>query len=143
MPDCPSCVEVEVFNVDKSHPATQKLPAKFPTHDELYNQSRNPTELGIVHPLLIENEATMVGQINAGLGPLLNSDRHAMVYCRNFEGGRSFTTLFGHSWQLQHDAWYQQMLLQGIQTTAGVDGGAALKKLNEKGLELTNWMKGQ
>lgn len=35
------------------------------------------------------------------------------------------------------------MLLNGIQTTVGPDGGAALKKLNEKGLELSSWMKGQ
>jgi type 1 glutamine amidotransferase len=120
VPDCMSCGEVEMVVDDKTHPAMETLPKKFPIHDELYNTSRNPVELGIVHPLLMETESTLIGEINVSTGPLMNSDRHAMVWCRNFEGGRSFTSVLGHNWMLTHDPWYQNMILSGIQTTAGV-----------------------
>ena len=49
----------------------------------------------------------------------MNTDRHAMVWCRNFEGGRSYTTTLGHSWQFMLEPWYQQMLLSAIEWTAG------------------------
>jgi len=120
MPDCGACVEVELITNDPSHPATKHLAPRFATHDELYNTTRNPVELGLVHPLVFENEATIIGQINATTGPIMNSDRHAMVWCRNFDGGRSFTSAIGHSWALMHESWYQQMILGGIQSTAGV-----------------------
>lgn len=53
MPDCGSCGEVELVVDDPNHPATEHMPERFPTHDELYNTSRNPVELGIVHPLVL------------------------------------------------------------------------------------------
>ena len=49
----------------------------------------------------------------------MNTDRHAMVWCRNFEGGRSYTTTLGHSWQFMLEPWYQQMMLSAIEWTAG------------------------
>ena len=48
-----------------------------------------------MHPLVYENEDTLVGQIGYSTGTLMNTDQHAMVWCRNFEGGRSFTTTLG------------------------------------------------
>jgi hypothetical protein len=71
----------------------------------------------------MENEFSLYGRINYNGGPLMNSDRHAMIYCRNFEGRRSFVTVLGHIWALTHDAWYQQMILGGIRSTAGVVPG--------------------
>jgi type 1 glutamine amidotransferase len=120
VPDCMSCGEVEMVVDDRSHPAMESLPKKFAIHDELYNTNRNPVEMGIVHPLLMETESTLIGEINVSTGPLMNSDRHAMVWCRNFEGGHSFTSVLGHNWMLTHDPWYENMILGGIQTTAGV-----------------------
>ncbi|HZB75290.1 MAG TPA: ThuA domain-containing protein, partial [Solirubrobacteraceae bacterium] len=66
-----------------------------------------------------ENEDTLVGQLGYNTGALLNSDEHAMVWCRNFDGGRSFTTNLGHSWQYASESWYQDMMLNAIQWTAG------------------------
>ena len=120
VPDCMSCGEVEMVVDDRSHPAMETLSKRFAIHDELYNTSRNPVELGLVHPLLMETESTLIGEINVSTGPLMNSDRHAMVWCRNFDGGRSFTSVLGHNWMLTHDPWYENMILSGIQTTAGV-----------------------
>jgi type 1 glutamine amidotransferase len=118
-PDCGACGVVEIQNADPGHPATSHLPGSMPIIDELYNTNRNPVQLGIVHPLVLENEATLVGQFGYGTGTLMNGD-HGMVWCRNFDGGRSFVSNLGHSPQLMLDPWYQQMILKGIQTTAGV-----------------------
>jgi type 1 glutamine amidotransferase len=120
VPDCMSCGEVEVIKADPSHPATIDLQPRFALHDELYNTNRNPVELDIVHPLVLENESTLIGEINVTTGPLMNSDRHGLVWCRNFDGGRSLTTVLGHNWMLSHDKWYQQMVLGAIQSTSGV-----------------------
>ena len=83
---------VEFVNADRAHATTAAMPARFFSVEELYNTNRNPAELGIVHPLVYENEDSLVNQIGYGPGPLMNSDQHPMVWCRNFDGGRSFTT---------------------------------------------------
>ena len=63
--------------------------------------------MGIVHPLMYENEDSLVGQLGYGTGSLHNSDRHAMTWCRNFDGGRSFTTALGHNWQFTTEKWWR------------------------------------
>ena len=96
------------------------MPDRFFTVEELYNTNRDPVELGIVHPLVYENEDSLVGQIGYATGALMNTDKHAMVWCRNFDGGRSFTTTLNHSWQFNTETWYQQQMLAAVEWTAGV-----------------------
>jgi type 1 glutamine amidotransferase len=117
--DTESGGHVEFINADPKHTTTRGMRDRWYTVEENYNTNRNPAELGIVHPLVYENEDTLVGQLGYGTGALLNTDRHAMVWCRNFEGGRSFTTTLGHSWQFASESWYQNMILNAIQWTAG------------------------
>jgi type 1 glutamine amidotransferase len=117
--DTESGGHVEFVNADPKHTTTQGMRDRWYTVEENYNTNRNPAELGIVHPLVYENEDSLVGQLGYSTGALLNSDRHAMVWCRNFEGGRSFTTTLGHSWQFATESWYQRMILNAIQWTAG------------------------
>jgi type 1 glutamine amidotransferase len=117
--DTESGGHVELLNADRNHTTTAGMPARWYTVEEVYNTNRNPAELGIVHPLVNENEDTLVGQLGYSTGALLNSDEHAMVWCRNFDGGRSFTTNLGHSWQYASESWYQDMMLNAIQWTAG------------------------
>lgn len=121
-PDCSTCGVVELQNAAPGHPATALIPDRLPVIDELYNTNRNPVQLGIVNPLVLENEDTLVGQFGYGTGTLMNGD-HGMVWCRNFDGGRSFVSTLGHSWELMLAPWYQNMILKGIQTTAGVEYG--------------------
>ena len=49
----------------------------------------------------------------------MNSDQHAMTWCRNFDGGRSFTTTLGHNWQFTTETWFRTMMLNAIQWTGG------------------------
>jgi type 1 glutamine amidotransferase len=117
--DTESGGHVELINADPSHPATRAVPDRFVTVEEVYNLNRDPVELGIVHPLMYENEDSLVGQIGYSTGALMNTDRHAMTWCRNFDGGRSFTTTLGHSWQFAQQPWWREMLLSAIEWTAG------------------------
>ena len=116
--DTESGGHVELVNADRAHTTTAGDARRWYTVEEVYNTNRNPAELGIVHPLVYENEDSLVGQLGYSTGALLNSDQHAMVWCRNFDGGRSFTTNLGHNWQYATESWYQEMMLNAIQWTA-------------------------
>jgi type 1 glutamine amidotransferase len=111
--------QVELTNADPANSTVAAVPAKFTDVDELYNTNRNPVEMGIVHPLMYETEDTLINQIGYGPGPLMNSDQHAMTWCRNFEGARSWTTVLGHSWQFTTAPWWRSMILNAIQWTSG------------------------
>jgi hypothetical protein len=50
----------------------------------------------------------------------MNTDKHGMVWCRNFDGGRSFTTTLNHSWLFNTETWFQQQMLAAVKWTAGV-----------------------
>ncbi len=117
--DTESGGHVQFINADPKHTTTRGMRDRWYTVEENYNTNRNPAELGIVHPLVYENEDTLVGQLGYGTGALLNSDQHAMVWCRNFDGGRSFVTTLGHNWQFANESWYTTMILNAIQWTAG------------------------
>jgi type 1 glutamine amidotransferase len=119
--DTESGGHVELTNADPSHFTTSAVPDRFVTVEEVYNLNRDPVEMGIVHPLMYENEDSLLGQIGYSTGSLMNTDRHAMTWCRNFEGGRSFTTTLGHSWQFALEPWWQEMLLGAIEWTAGLE----------------------
>ena len=110
---------VEFINADRAHTTTAGMPDRFYTVEEVYNTNRNPAELGIVHPLMYESEDSLIGQLGYGAGALHNTDQHAMTWCRNFDGGRSFTTTLGHNWQFTTEAWWTTMMLNAVQYTAG------------------------
>ncbi len=110
---------VEFVTADRAHSTTAAMPARWFSVEELYNTNRNPTEIGIAHPLVYENEDSLVGQLGYSPGPLMNSDAHPMVWCRNFDGGRSFTSTLGHNWQYTTDTWHVQMVLHAIKWTGG------------------------
>src|SRR3954462_4467218 len=49
----------------------------------------------------------------------MNSPNHAMTWCHNYDGGRAYTTVLGHSWVYAMDTWFRSMILNAIQWTAG------------------------
>src|SRR4051794_21419840 len=110
---------VEYVTADPAHAAMAAVPSRFFSVDELYNTNRNPVEMGLVHPLQYENEESLIGQLGYNPGALMNSDQHAMTWCHNYDGGRAFTTVLGHSWQYAMEDWFRSMVLNGIQWTSG------------------------
>jgi type 1 glutamine amidotransferase len=110
---------VEFINADPAHTTTATMPPRWYDVEEVYNTNRNPAEMGIVHPLVYENEDSLVGQLGYGTGALHNSDQHSMVWCRNFDGGRSFSSTLGHNWSWATVPWFRDMILNAIQWTGG------------------------
>ena len=76
--DTESGGHVELVNADPGSAATAAMPDRFITVDELYNTNRDPVTTGIAHPLVYENEDSLIGQLGYGTGALMNSDKHAI-----------------------------------------------------------------
>jgi type 1 glutamine amidotransferase len=110
---------VEYVTADPAHASMAAVPSRFFSVDELYNTNRNPVDMGLVHPLMYENEESLIGQIGYNPGALMNSDTHAMTWCHNYDGGRAYTTVLGHSWVYAMDNWFRSMVLNAIQWTGG------------------------
>ena len=106
-------------SADKAHASLAQVPPRFFTVDEAYNTNRNPVDMGLVHPLQYENEESVLGQIGYSPGAIMNSDQHAMTWCHNYDGGKAYTTVLGHSWVYAMDNWFRSMILNAIQWTSG------------------------
>ena len=106
-------------SADPAHASLAQVPQHFFTVDEAYNTNRNPVDMGLVHPLQYENEDSVIGQIGYSPGAIMNSPNHAMTWCHNFDGGRAYTTVLGHSWVYANDNWFRSMILNAIQWTGG------------------------
>jgi type 1 glutamine amidotransferase len=124
LPDCGSCYFAELITEDPSHPATRAAgkPDIVPISDELYHFDRKPRPF--VHPLMRLNEDTYRTAIGVngtgGNNPALEGADHPITWCSNYDGGREFTQVLGHNWQLFDDTpWFQESLYQGILTAAG------------------------
>jgi type 1 glutamine amidotransferase len=109
----------ELVSADPAHASLAQVPNKFITIDEAYNTNRNPVDMGLVHPLQYENEDSVIGQIGYSPGAIMNSPNHAMTWCHNYDGGRAYTTVLGHSWVYAMDNWFRSMVLNAIQWTGG------------------------
>ncbi|WP_037503399.1 ThuA domain-containing protein [Solirubrobacter soli] len=120
--DCGSCYWAEVVTEDPSHPSTSPavVATKVPVADELYHFDRKPR--GYIHPLQLLNESTYVGAMGVGTnsGNIEGGD-HPIVWCSNFDGGREWSQVLGHNWELYRNVpWFRESIYQGILTAAGM-----------------------
>ena len=95
-------------------------PPKVPVADELYHFDRKPR--AFIHPLQLLNEATYVGAMGVGTnaGNIEGGD-HPIVWCSNFDGGREWSQVLGHNWELYRTTpWFRESIYQGILTAAGM-----------------------
>jgi hypothetical protein len=57
--------------------------------------------------------------VNSG-GSLENGD-HPIVYCSNYDGGREWSQVLGHNWELyKNTPWFRESIYQGILTAGGM-----------------------
>lgn len=89
--------------VDRSHPSTKQLPARWAWRDEWYNFKNIQPDL---HVLLKADETTYKGGNN---GP-----NHPLAWWHDFDGGRSFYTALGHFDEAYVNPLYVQHLREGI-----------------------------
>src|SRR3954452_10874557 len=120
-PDCGSCYWVEVNNEDPSHPsmAAAGVPKSVAVWDELYHFDRKPRLSQ--HVLQTLNEDTYRGAMGVGTntGNLENGD-HPISWCSNYDGGREWSQVLGHSAELYKTPWFRESVYQGILTAGGM-----------------------
>lgn len=103
-------IQLALIHVEDRHnPATTGLTDKFRL-DEWYDFQHNPR--GTVHVLADVMDNTYTG---SAMG-----EDHPITWCQDYDGGRSFYTAMGHSRQNYDEAFFQHVLLGGIEQTAGV-----------------------
>jgi type 1 glutamine amidotransferase len=90
--------------VDRAHPATGMLPARWERTDEWYNYQRNPR--GDVHVLMTLDETTYDGG--------KHGDDHPIAWCHRYDGGRAFYTGGGHTAESYSEPLFRQHVLGGI-----------------------------
>ncbi|OAK99889.1 secreted glycosyl hydrolase [Phaeosphaeriaceae sp. SRC1lsM3a] len=82
--------------------------------DEWYNFHTHPRENGNLAILLKGDPSSFQG------GKM--GDDHPLVWCQEFEGGRSFFTALGHFDEAYEDEWFLGMVERGIFWGAGREG---------------------
>lgn len=94
---------------DRRHPATASLPARWTRLDEWYDFRANPGPQ--VHVLAADTPTTYPDGRRGG--------GHPVVWCQNYDGGRSFYVAFGHTSASWREPAFLTLVLGGIQTAAG------------------------
>ncbi|MTD13899.1 DUF1349 domain-containing protein [Nakamurella sp. YIM 132087] len=96
---------------DRVHPSNAGLGEKISFTEEWYDFQANPRNK--VHVLSSVDTRSYTGST---MGP-----DHPISWCQDYDGGRSAYTALGHDATNWSTAWFQQMVLGGIETTAGVE----------------------
>jgi type 1 glutamine amidotransferase len=99
--------------VDRSHPSTRPLPARWVRTDEWYDFRSNPR--GAVHVLATLDESTYSGGT-------MGTD-HPIAWCHGFKGGRAWYTAGGHTSESYSEPLFRRHLLGGILWAAGLAKG--------------------
>ncbi|HEX5540381.1 MAG TPA: ThuA domain-containing protein [Micromonospora sp.] len=100
--------------LDRVHPSTKDLPARWNRTDEWYNYRTNPR--GKVHVLATLDETSYQPR-----GGAMGLD-HPIAWCHDFDGGRSWYTGGGHTEESFTEPEFLRHLLGGLKTAAGAAG---------------------
>ena len=101
-----------VHVLDRSHPATRGLPAKWDTQDECYYfKEFNPA----IH-ILLTSDITTVKEADDGKNtkPEVFGNKYPAVWCHEFDGGKAWYTALGHSKDDYSDPVYLAHIIQGL-----------------------------
>ncbi|MBF9129472.1 ThuA domain-containing protein [Plantactinospora sp. S1510] len=105
----PAIQQANVKVTDRGHAATAHLPQTWTRTDEWYNFRTNPRSTAKVLATLDESSYS-----GGGMGA-----DHPHVWCKTYEGGRSFYTGAGHTQASYSDSAFRAHLLGGIRYAAG------------------------
>jgi type 1 glutamine amidotransferase len=97
--------------LDRSHPSTRDLPARWGRVDEWYDFRTQPR----AHLLLAVEEHTYSG---GGMGP-----NHPIAWCHPVGAGRAWYTAMGHSVEAYSDPLFLRHVLGGVLWVAGLVPG--------------------
>jgi len=115
----PQVQEAEIHVTDRTHPATEHLPARWTREDQWYDFADSPR--GDVHVLATLDERTYDGaNMNAGFGR-----DHPIAWCRTVEQGRAFYTGGGHTTAAFGADAFQEHLKGALLWAVGHAGSSA------------------
>jgi hypothetical protein len=70
-----------------------------------------------------------------GPNPALEGPDHPIAWCSNFDGGREWSQVLGHNWELFRTApWFKESIYQGILTAAGLKPANCVTHVEVKSL---------
>src|SRR6185295_5687678 len=99
-----------------------------------YHFDRKPR--GFIHPLMLLNQdtyATAMG-VSASAANLELGD-HPIAWCSNYDGGREWSQVLGHNWELfMNTPWFRESIYQGILTAAGLKPANCVTHVEVKSL---------
>lgn len=101
----PRIQEAVVKIEDSKHPATKHLPNPWKRTDEWYDYKENPRKG--VHVLASMDQKSYEGSTMG--------DDHPIMWCQEFEGGRSFYTGFGHTKESYSDPLFTKLIGEAIE----------------------------
>lgn len=105
----PAQQEAVVNIEDTTHSSTQGLPNPWRRKDEWYDYRADPREH--VHVLASLDQTSYTGS-------KMGTD-HPIMWCHEFEGGRSWYTGMGHTQESYADPLYLKMIAEGIEWACG------------------------
>ncbi|WP_336514737.1 ThuA domain-containing protein [Pollutibacter soli] len=106
----PKIQPAKILVTDKSNPATEHLPDVWERTDEWYNFRVAPSDSNVKILASIDEKSYEGGE---------NGDKHPMVWCHEYDGGRAFYTEFGHTDESYADPMYLKHLLGAVQYAIG------------------------
>lgn len=111
----PAQQEATMSIENPNHPSMTHLEDPWTLLDEWYNYTNNPRE--VVHVLMTLDETSY----SPGFGAM--GEDHPITWCHNYDGGRSWQTGLGHREDVVANPLWQEMVLGGIEWTAGLVSG--------------------
>jgi cytochrome c len=109
-PGNPNVQKGVFYIVDKNNPATDSLPERWEREDEFYNfKNINPENKVLIK---IDEKTYHEGT---------NGDDHPMAWYHDFDGGRSFYTVMGHTKETFSDPLFLKHLWGGLNYVMGGD----------------------
>lgn len=106
----PEVQSAKVVVEKPEHATMHGIPNPWLRSDEWYDFKKNPRLLKDIHILATVDEMTYRG------GKMGND--HPVIWCREFDGGRSWYTAMGHTQESFADPVFIKMIMQGIRWAA-------------------------
>ena len=118
-PSNPNVQEGKMIVVDNTHPATNFMEKTFLRTDEFYDFKQLDPSVNVL--VLVDEKSYKEGKMG---------DYHPMAWCKEFDGGRSFYTNWGHTEETFAEPLFQKHVLGGMiwaASGAEMDYSKALK----------------
>lgn len=106
--DHPRVQKATINIIDTNHVATSHLPSRWERRDEWYNYKSISSKIEVLATL---DEETYEGGTNGAY--------HPIIWCQEYDGGRSFYSGLGHTNESFQNLDFQKLLLKGILWAAG------------------------